>query len=112
MTRTQLDAAVGAIAAVTITEFKEGAREVVGRVAQHGPVAILRHKTADAVLISVSDYLEFMKLKRERLDFLTRRYDALVARMQTPEAVAGVDALFSATPEELGRAAVAAAKHG
>jgi prevent-host-death family protein len=112
MTRTQLDAAVAAMTAVTITQFKEAAREVVDQVAQHGPIAILRHKSADAVLISVSDYLEYMRLKRERLDFLTQRYDDLIARMQGREAVAGVDALFSATPGELGRAAVAAAKRG
>jgi hypothetical protein len=53
-----------------------------------------------------------MKLRRERINFLTQRYDDMVARMQTPEAVAGVDALFNASAEELGSAAVAAAKRG
>jgi len=112
VTRTQLDEALGAITAVTITEFKERAREVVDLVAQQGPVAILRHKTPHAVLISPRDYVEFIKLKRERLSFLTRRYDEMVARMQSPEAIAGVDALFSATSEDLGHAAVAAARRG
>jgi prevent-host-death family protein len=109
MTSAPLDEAIAAISSVSITQFKERAREVVGFVAQRGPVAILRHKTPDAVLISASDYLEYVRLKRERLDVLTRRYDELVARMQTPEASAGVDALFNATPEDLGRMAVAAA---
>jgi antitoxin Phd len=112
MTRTQLHDAVGPMTSVTITEFKERAREVVGLVAQSGAVAILRHGTADAVLISPSDYVEFMKLKRERLDFLSRRYDEMVARMQGPEAIAGVDGLFNATSEDLGRAAVAATRRG
>jgi antitoxin Phd len=112
MSRTQLDESIDAVESFTITEFKERAREVINLVADHKAVAILRHKMPDAVLISASDYVEFMKLRRERLNFLTQRYDDMVARMQTPEAVAGVDALFSASSEELGSAAVAAAKRG
>ena len=112
MSRTQLDKSIDAVESFTITEFKERAREVIDLVEDHKPVAILRHKVPDAVLISAGDYVEFVKLRRERLNFLTERYDDMVARMQTPEAVAGVDALFSASPEELGSAAVAAAKRG
>jgi antitoxin Phd len=110
MSRTQLDESIDAVESFTITEFKERAREVIDLVEDHKAVAILRHKMPDAVLISASDYVEFMKLRRERLNFLTQRYDDMVARMQTPEAVAGVNALFSASSEELGSAAVAAAK--
>ena len=112
MSRTQLDENIDAIESFTITEFKERAREVIDLVADHKAVAILRHKMPDAVLISASDYVEFMKLRRERLNFLTQRYDDMVAQMQTPEAAAGVDALFSSSSEELGSAAVAAAKRG
>ncbi|WEN13792.1 hypothetical protein PY254_11100 [Rhodanobacter sp. AS-Z3] len=36
--------------------------------------------------------------------------DKMVAKMQTPEAKAGVDRLMAATPEELGAAAVRAAQ--
>jgi len=112
MSRTQLDESIDAVESFTITEFKERAREVIDLVEDHKAVAILRHKMPDAVLISARDYVEFMKLRRERLNFLTQRYDDMVARMQTPEAVAGVDALFSASSEDLGSAAVAAAKRG
>jgi antitoxin Phd len=112
MSRTRLDESIDAVESFTITEFKEHAREVIDLVQDHKAVAILRHKMPDAVLISAADYVEFMKLRRERLNFLTRRYDDMVARMQAPEAAAGVDALFSATSEELGSAAVAAAKRG
>src|SRR6202790_4198218 len=112
MSRTQLDESIDAVESFTITEFKERAREVIDLVEEHKAGAILRHKMPDAVLISASDYVEFMKLKRERLNFLTQRYDEMVARMQTPAAAAGVDALFDASPEELGRAAVAAATRG
>jgi antitoxin Phd len=112
MSRMEPDDAVGAIQSFTITEFKERAREVIDLVAERKAVAISRHRVPEVVLISALDYAEFVTLRRERLDFLTQRYDQMVARMQTPEAAAGVDALFNATPEELGRAAIAAAKRG
>ncbi len=112
MGRTHLDDSLDAVESFTITEFKERAREVIGLVGEHKAIAILRHKVPDAVLISASDYVEFMKLRRERLDFLGQRYDAMVARMQTPASAAGVNALFDAAPEELGRAAMAAATGG
>ena len=112
MSRTQLDKSIEAVESFTITEFKERAREVIDLVQDHKPVAIMRHKKPDAVLISAGDYVDFMKLRSERLNFLTHRYDEMVARMQAPEAAAGVDALFSASSEDLGGAAVAAAKRG
>lgn len=112
MVRTQLEKTVEAIASFTITEFKEQAREVIDLVAGHKAVAIMRHGTPEAVLIPVEDYVELVKLRRERLNLLTRRYDEMIARMGTAEAAAGVDELFDATPEELGRTAVLAAKRG
>ena len=112
MSRTQLDESIGEIESFTITEFKERAREVIDLVMEHKAIAILRHKSPDAVLISADEYIEFVKLRRERLNFLTQRYDEMVSRMQTPEAVAGVDTLFVATPQQLGRAAILAAKRG
>jgi antitoxin Phd len=112
MSQTKLDESIDAVESFTITEFKERAREVIDLVGDHKAVAILRHKMPDAVLISARDYVEFVKLRRERLNFLTQRYDDMVARMQTPEAIAGADALFNTGSEVLGRIAVAAAKRG
>lgn len=109
---TRLDKIAGDIESVTVTELKERTREVIERVEDRRPVAILRHKSPAAVLISAADYEQFMQLRRERLDHLTQRYDAMVARMQTAEAAAGVDTLFNATPLELGQAAVRAVKRG
>lgn len=42
-----------------------------------------------------------------QLECLRRELDALLDRMQQPSARAATDALFSASPEELGEAAVA-----
>jgi hypothetical protein len=44
------------------------------------------------------------------LEELISRFDNLVAKMQTPEAQSAADALFNATPKELGEAAVRAAQ--
>jgi hypothetical protein len=41
---------------------------------------------------------------------LTEEFDALLARMQTPSAKSGMAAAFDATPEQLSRAAVKAAR--
>jgi hypothetical protein len=41
---------------------------------------------------------------------LMGEFEELLERMQTPEAVAAVDALFEMTSEEFGRAAVLAAR--
>ncbi|MFL5542943.1 MAG: type II toxin-antitoxin system prevent-host-death family antitoxin [Longimicrobiaceae bacterium] len=44
------------------------------------------------------------------LDALTAEFDALLDRMQTPEARAAAHRAFNASPEELGRAAAEAAR--
>jgi hypothetical protein len=41
---------------------------------------------------------------------LNGEFDAMLARMQTPKARAGMKAAFAASPKELGKAAVAAAR--
>jgi hypothetical protein len=43
---------------------------------------------------------------------LSSEFDALLARMQTPEARAGMQAAFDATPEQLAKAAVTFARKG
>lgn len=45
----------------------------------------------------------------ELIDPLNAEFDALLDAMQTPKARAGMNAAFEASPEEVGRAAVAAA---
>lgn len=43
---------------------------------------------------------------------LVKLFDPLVAKMNTPEAKEGFDALFKASPDALGDAAVRAARQG
>lgn len=48
--------------------------------------------------------------RSEALAELSAEFESLIESMQTPEVRKGVDAAFNATPEELGRAAVKAAR--
>jgi antitoxin Phd len=48
--------------------------------------------------------------RSEALAELSAKVESLLESMQTPAARQGVDAAFNATPEELGRAAVEAAR--
>ena len=47
---------------------------------------------------------------QSKLDVLSSEFDALLARMQTAKARKAMRAAFSASPEQLGKAAVAAAR--
>lgn len=95
---------------VAASRLKNEFGSVFEQAAVGGAVVITKHNTPRAVLV---DYAEFEALIRQvtpALDDLSDQFDDLLAAMQTPEAKAGVAAAFDATPEELGKAAVKAAK--
>ena len=71
---------------------------------------ITKHDTPRAVLLSYAEFEALTKSATPALDDLSERFDELLAAMQTPKAKAGVAAAFDATPEELGAAAVKAAR--
>ncbi len=98
------------VPAVAATQLKNGLATVMEQVMRGGAVAITRHETPKAVMIA---YEEFVALTRDRapaLNDLAAEYDVLLARMQTPQARKGMTAAFNATPAEMGRAAVKAAR--
>jgi antitoxin Phd len=98
------------VPAVAATQLKNGVAAVLEQVMRGGAVAITRHEAPKAVLIG---YEEFLALTRDRtpmLNDLAAEYDVLLARMQTPAARKAMAAAFNATPVELGRAAVKAAR--
>ncbi|MHB8386667.1 type II toxin-antitoxin system Phd/YefM family antitoxin [Metallibacterium sp.] len=70
------------------------------------PVVITRNARPTAVMLSIEAYERLVEAVPDPLAKLTAEFDALVARMQTPAAKSAVDALFTATPEQLGEAAV------
>ncbi|MGB8390151.1 type II toxin-antitoxin system prevent-host-death family antitoxin [Mycobacterium sp.] len=75
-----------------------------------GAVIITKHDTPKAVLLSYAEFEALTKSATPALNDLSERFDELLATMQTPKAKGGVAAAFDATPEELGAAAVKAAR--
>lgn len=98
-------------ASVSSTKAKTSFRELIQR-AKHGPVFVTVHKKREAVVMSMDEYEQLLANQRDPLADMALHFDALVARMQTPGHAAAIDALFNATPAELGKAAVQAAKNG
>ncbi len=98
------------IQSVPATTMKNRFASVLEQAVRGRPVAITRHHTTKAILIS---YEEFEALTGERsrsLDALGAQFDGLLARMQTPAAKKGMGTAFNASPKALGRAAVKAAR--
>ena len=95
---------------VTATRLKNQFGTVFEQAAVNGAVVITRHDTPRAVLLSYAEFQALTAPSTPELDDLSERFDQLLATMQTPEAKVGVAAAFDATPEELGAAAVKAAR--
>lgn len=97
-------------AAFTATDAKKQFARVLELVLQGGAVVITKHDAPKAVLLSVDEFTALAGATEGTLDTLSAEFDALLARMQTPRARAGMKAAFAASPRELGKAAVAAAR--
>jgi prevent-host-death family protein len=96
-------------ASLTATEAKNEFGKVLETVMQDGIVVITKHDAPKAVLISIDEFEALSQAPQRDLDSLTREFDALFERMQTPKARAGMKAAFSASPKKLSKAAVSAA---
>jgi len=95
---------------ISATEAKNRLGEVLDNVIQGGMVLITKHQTPKVVLLSMDEYDALSRATETRLDTLNGEFDALLARMQTAKARAGMKAAFNASPKQLGNAAVAAAR--
>jgi antitoxin Phd len=100
----------GPVVYMTSTEAQNGFGRVLETVARNGTVFITRHSAKQAVVMSVEQYDALTGERTPDLDTLTAEFDELLERMQTPASIDGMVAAFRASPEELGRAAVAAAR--
>ena len=98
------------IPSIPATRLKNEFGSALETAARGGAIAITRHDTPKAVLISYSEFQALVKARSSSLDALTAEFDELLARMQTPKARKGMTAAFNASPTELGRAAVKAAR--
>ena len=92
---------------VPATQAKNRFGEILQTVRDAGPVFIERHGQAQAVVLGIEAYKKLTSNERtseeRELDYWTREFNALHAKMQTPQAQGAVDALFSADDAELNR---------
>lgn len=92
------------------SDAKNGFAALIESVARSSkPVLITRNKRPAAVLMSVEEYQRLLAAAPDPLAPLRDRFANIVAGMQSESAKHAVDALFGATPSELGKAAVKAA---
>jgi prevent-host-death family protein len=95
---------------MTATDAKNQMSQLLETVIQGGVVLITKHDTPKAAVIPISEYEKFSRTTEAELNALSGEFDAMLARMQTPNARAGMKAAFDATPVRLGKAAVAFAR--
>jgi antitoxin Phd len=104
------DDRLGAVTTVTATDAKNEFGRVLEKVIQGSMIVITKHDEPKAVLMSMREFHALTGANRTKLDTLSAEFDALLARMQTPAARAGMQAAFDASPKQMGRAAVAVAR--
>jgi prevent-host-death family protein len=95
---------------VAATRFKNEFGAIFEQATTSGAVAITKHNTPKAVLVSYAEFQALTRAGSPVLDELDDEFDALLAGMQTERSKAAMGEAFDASPEELGRAAVKAAK--
>ena len=98
------------VPSVAATKAKNEFGVILEKATHGGAVAITRHDTPKAVLVSYAEFESLVRARSRTLDDLGSEFDALLARMQTPKARKGMKAAFNASPAELGRAAVKATR--
>jgi antitoxin Phd len=100
------------IATVPATKVKNEFGTILEKTLQSGAIAITRHDAPKAVLLSLAEFESLIKERSGSLNELNKEFDALLTRMQSPVAREGVETAFQASPAELGRASVKAARAG
>ncbi|HET7402622.1 MAG TPA: type II toxin-antitoxin system Phd/YefM family antitoxin [Usitatibacter sp.] len=90
--------------------LKNAPGTVLDQAASGRAVVVTRRSAPRAVIISIEDFQALARDRSPGLAELEGRFDSLLASMQTKKSKEGVAALFGASPKELGKAAVAAAR--
>ena len=97
---------------VAATRVKNEFGTILDRAMRDGAVAITRHDTARAVLLSYEEFESLAQARSRNLDSLSEEFDDLLETMQSPKAKKAMKDAFAASPAELGRSAVKAAVKG
>jgi prevent-host-death family protein len=95
---------------VTATVAKNEFGRVLETVLRGGAVVITKHDAPKAVVISIDEFNALSRATQSRLDSLTGEFDSLLARMQSSKSRAAMKSAFNASPKQIGKAAVAAAR--
>lgn len=95
---------------MTATEAQNEFGRLLDSVAHDRVIVITRHNTPRAVLMSIEKFDALAGAEAAMLDTLTDEFDALLAKMQTPEVRAATRRAFDASPDELRSAAMEAAR--
>jgi antitoxin Phd len=98
------------IPTVAATRVKNEFGQILEQATHKGAVAITRHDTTKAVLVSLAEFESLVNARSRSLDALSNEFDALLASMQTPKSRKGMKAAFNASPAQLGRASVKGAR--
>jgi prevent-host-death family protein len=94
----------------TATEVKNGFGRVLDEALQGATVVITKHQAPKAVLMSMDKFNALQQAPQLKLNTLSSEFDALLLRMQTAKARAGMERAFHASAERLGKAALGAAR--
>src|SRR5258705_13164827 len=95
---------------VAATRFKNEFGTIFEQAALGGAVAITKHKTPKAELLSYAEFEALTKASTPALDDLSDQFDQQLERMQSPQSKSAMASAFDATPEQLASAAVKAGK--
>src|SRR4029453_4408782 len=90
---------------VAATRFKNEFGSIFEQAALGGAVAITKHNTPKAGVLSYAAFEALTKGSMPALDDLSDEFDRLLETMQTPQSKDAMASAFDATPEQLGRAA-------
>jgi len=95
---------------VAATRVKNEFGQILEQATHSGAVAITRHDTTKAVLLSVAEFESLVSARSRTLDVLSNEFDGLLERQQTQKSRQGMKAAFNASSAQLGRAAVKGAR--
>lgn len=93
------------------SQLKNAFKGVYQQALESGAVSITRNRKREAILLSAKLYDQIIAelAARDPLEVLRKDYDARFAAMQTDSAQKAYQDAFDATPEDLGKSAVAQA---
>lgn len=98
------------VPAIAASEVKNRFGAVLDLATHGGAVAITKHDTTKAVLISLQEFEALVGNQQSSLAALGAEFDGLLVKMQTPATRKGIKTAFSSTPAALGNAAVKSAR--